>query len=117
VIDDEEPVRLTVRQTLELAGHTVVEADNGLAGMDMFNEHNPDLVVTDIIMPEQEGIATIAQLRQARPDLPIIAMSGGGRTGNVNFLQMASELGAEYVLDKPFHIDDLTAMVKKALAG
>lgn len=117
VIDDEDLVRLTVRQTLELAGHTVVEASNGRDGIDMFKAHKPDLVVTDLIMPEMEGIETIAQLRRAQADLRIIAMSGGGRTGNMNFLDMAERLGASRILGKPFDVDEFAAIVDEVLAG
>ena len=117
VIDDEKLVRLTVRQALELAGHTVVEAEDGRDGVDVFIHHGPDLVITDLIMPEQEGIATIGELRRARADLPIIAMSGGGRNGNKDFLQAAAGLGANRVVKKPFDVDALMATVDEMLAG
>jgi CheY-like chemotaxis protein len=117
IIDDEELVRLTVRQTLELAGHTVMEASNGVDGMDMYTRHQPDVVITDIIMPEKEGIETIKELRRARADLPIIAVSGGGRTGNMNFLEMAARLGATRAIHKPFDVDELPALVDEVLGG
>jgi DNA-binding NtrC family response regulator len=75
------------------------------------------LVITDIIMPEQEGIQTIAQMRKARPDAKIIAISGGGRIGNTDFLKMARSLGAMDVVSRPFDADELLTIVENGLAG
>src|SRR5258708_9058818 len=94
VIDDDAIVRRTLAAVLEDGGHDVVCADDGLRGMDAFRIQQPDLVVTDIIMPEQEGIQTITEMRKERPDARIIAMSGGGRIVNTGFLKMAKDLGA-----------------------
>lgn len=102
VIDDEAGVRELLRDTLEPLGHTIVEASNGLMGVEAFKQAQFELVITDIIMPDQEGIETIQKIRQLRPDQKIIAMSGGGRTKTVEFLQIASKLGATGVLKKPF---------------
>jgi DNA-binding response OmpR family regulator len=117
VIDDEDLVRLTVRQALEQAGHTVIEAKDGRVGIAQHKKHNADLVLTDILMPEQEGIETITLLRREQATLPIIAMSGGGRSSNRNFLDVASKLGASRVINKPFDVDELVAAVDAALAG
>ena len=116
VIDDEAGVREMMRDTLEELGHTVVEASNGVLGMQKYGEAPFDLVITDIIMPDQEGIETIQQIRKIRSDQKIIAMSGGGRTKTVEFLQIAQSLGAQRVLKKPFGPSVIRDAVKACLA-
>jgi DNA-binding response OmpR family regulator len=117
VIDDDTIVRMTVVQILEDAGYEVSSAEDGARGMALFLSEPPDLVVTDIIMPEQEGIETIGQMRKARPDAKIIAMSGGGRIGNTDFLKIALALGAMNAVPKPFDPEELLLVVKACLAG
>jgi two-component system chemotaxis response regulator CheY len=84
--------------------------------MAVFRGWQPDLVITDIIMPEEEGIQTIAEMRAAKPDAKIIAISGGGRSGNTDFLQIARQVGAMDVVSKPFDPDFLLAIVEARLA-
>ena len=115
VIDDDEDVRDIVAQVLEGAGHRVTTARNGREGLTSFRADRPDVVVTDIIMPDKEGIETIRDLRTIAPGTPIIAMSGGGRTGNMDFLEVATEFGATRVLRKPFESRDLLDMVSQVL--
>jgi DNA-binding response OmpR family regulator len=117
VIDDDAAVRMTIEHLLRDAGYDVLTAEDGMLGMAMFRSEQPDLVITDIIMPEQEGIQTIAEMRKARPDAKIIAISGGGRIGNADFLQMARALGAMDVVSKPFDPDELLTIVENCLAG
>ena len=117
VVDDEELARFTIRDILETAGHEVVEAANGNEAI-AFQKANPcDLMITDIIMPEKEGVATIIELKRDYPDLKIIAISGGGRTKNLDFLQLADEFGADKILAKPFLEDELIVRVNACLAG
>lgn len=117
VIDDEELARFTLREILETAGHEVTEARNGNEGI-AFQKGDPfDLVVTDIIMPEKEGVETIIELKRDFPDLKIIGISGGGRTRNLDFLKLAEQYGAEKVLAKPFSEDELLACVNACLNG
>jgi CheY-like chemotaxis protein len=111
VIDDDRMVRETVKIILEGAGHTVLLAGNGREGLKMFSATSPDIVITDILMPEKEGIETIADLRRLRPDLPIIAISGGGRIGNMNFLKLAESFGASHTLTKPFEPEEILRLV------
>ena len=111
VIEDDEFVRLTVSQALEHAGHVVANAANGDMGLKIFGEFQPDLVITDLVMPEKEGIETIVELRKLEPDLKIIAMSGGGRTKDMIFLDVAQQLGAYRALPKPFSIEALNSAV------
>jgi CheY-like chemotaxis protein len=117
VIDDDAAVRETLRQVLESAGHAVTCAEDGERGLEAFETARPDLVITDIIMPEREGIATILELRRRRPDRPIVAISGGGRTGGTDFLTMARRLGADAALPKPFELEELLDTVARCLAA
>jgi DNA-binding response OmpR family regulator len=115
VIEDNLIVRNTVMRILQSAGYRVVTAGDGLEGFDIFRKERPDLVVTDIIMPQQEGIATIRQILAERPGTKIIAISGGGRIGNTDFLQIARKMGAADVLQKPFDPDDLLGRINNCL--
>lgn len=115
VIDDDEIVRHTVQQILQGENYDVVSAADGKKGMQLFRALQPDLVITDIIMPEQEGIETILQMRTEQPDAKIIAISGGARIGNADFLAIARKLGACDGLAKPFDPDDLVASVQKCM--
>ncbi len=115
VIDDDVIVRETIAQILEERGHQVLSAEDGKRGVAAFRTGRPDLVITDIIMPEQEGIQTITQIRGLAPDAKIIAISGGGRIGNTDFLKIARHLGANDVIAKPFDPDDLVSRVDRCL--
>lgn len=117
VIDDEPLVRRTVRMTLERAGHTVIEANNGREGEQKFAMQPVDLVITDILMPDQEGIETIRHLRRNNPGLKILAMSGGGRTGNQEFLAIAQKFGAAATIPKPFNSAQLIQVVDQLCGG
>ncbi len=115
VVDDEEFIRFTLRQMLEKAGHEVIEAVNGQDALDAFQRTTVDLVITDIIMPEKEGIETIVELRRQRPDLKIIAVSGGGRTRTLDYLDIAERLGADSAIAKPLKRKTVMDAVNKAL--
>lgn len=117
VVDDDAMVRTTVSTILRHHGFEVDLAVNGKQGLAAFREAAPDLVITDIIMPEKEGLETIIEMRRARPAIKIIAMSGGGRVGNSDFLRMAKSLGADAVIPKPFGPGDLLGCVKTCLAA
>ena len=117
VVDDEALLAKSLSIILTKAGHTVVTAENGKMGLEVFAREKPDLVITDIIMPEMEGIEAIQILRAQAPDLPIIAVSGGGRTKNLEFLRVAEKLGANAALGKPFTKEQLLAAVANGLAA
>lgn len=117
VIDDEELVRQTLRLGLESAGHEVAEARNGEDGLLALEKSPADLVITDIIMPEKEGIEMIVELRRRHPRTAILAISGGSRTGNIDFLRMARKLGATASLSKPFTNRQLLEAVDSCLHG
>ncbi len=116
IVDDEKLARITIRKMLERAGHEIVEAATGVEGIGSFKAGQFDLVMTDIIMPDMEGIEMIAELRRIAPDVRILAASGGGRTRNLDFLKLAQEHGARRVLAKPFSQDDLVTAVRDVLA-
>jgi YesN/AraC family two-component response regulator len=101
VFDDEASILLMIKKMLEKAGHEVSTALNGREGMELFNNKKPDLLITDILMPEKEGLETIMELRKKYPDLKIIAISGGGRFGPEGYLPGAKLLGADLVFQKP----------------
>ncbi len=115
IIDDDQMVSATIELLLLKAGHTVTLAGNGNLGVASFKESPADLIITDIIMPEKEGIETIQEIRALSAKVPIIAISGGGRTKNYDFLRMANKLGANEVLKKPFANDELLSLVNKCL--
>ncbi len=116
IIDDEDELRILLRQMLEHAGHDVTEAVNGAEGIELYERDLHELIITDIIMPEKEGVETIIALRRTDPELPIIAISGGGRLDATDFLTMAKKLGARHTLTKPFRRDQLLDAVSECLA-
>ncbi|HEY5228020.1 MAG TPA: response regulator [Opitutaceae bacterium] len=109
VIDDEDAVRAALCKALTKLGHTAYEAADGKKGLAVFHEHAPDVVITDLVMPETEGLEVVMTLRGSHPDLKIIAISGGGRRGATDNLRMARYLGASRVIPKPMTIGDLKA--------
>ncbi|HYH20022.1 MAG TPA: response regulator [Azospirillum sp.] len=115
VIDDEDMVRLTLCQMLEVAGYEVTEASDGRKGVAMQAAHPADIVLTDILMPGQEGIETIIQLRQLTPGVKVIAISGGARVNNVDLLEVARTMGADAVLAKPFTMRELIGALNDCL--
>lgn len=115
VIDDDPGMRSIIRDMLQSADCQVLEAPNGVAGLPMYREHRPQLVITDILMPEKDGVETVRELRKIDPHVPIIAISGGGRAKYTQFLKIAREFGATETLEKPFRRGDLLAAVSRAL--
>jgi DNA-binding NtrC family response regulator len=117
LIDDESMVRKIVRKMLERSGHEVTEAENGRFGLEQLKRGSFDLVITDIIMPEVEGIELVVTVSQQYPSTKTIAMSGGGRTGNVDFLDVAAKLGASAALQKPFTHAELLRAIDLSFAA
>lgn len=115
VIDDDTQFRGMLRQVLSREGYEVVEASNGKEGIALFRTEPTDLVISDILMPEQEGLQTIKELRREFPEVKIIAISGGGPSGTLNFLRAATLLGAHRTLWKPFDLDELRQVVREVL--
>ncbi len=115
VIDDEAGIRRITSKALEIAGHHVVAYEDGRAGIDHVERNPPDLLITDIFMPEMEGLETIRRVRAINSRLPIIAMSGISFEG-ADYLQIAEKFGALATLKKPFRAAQLIALVAQLLA-
>ncbi len=116
LIDDDESLRPALRLILVHFGHTVIEARDGKEGLALFAHFQPDVLITDIVMPEKEGMAVLMELRNRPSTVKVIAMSGGGRQHAVDYLHMAKLLGADRVLAKPFSNETLVAAVNDVLA-
>lgn len=118
IIDDNSEIRRLLKRLLERHGYEVVEAPDGLVGTRLFREKPADLVITDIIMPEQEGIETIMELRRDFPDVKIIAISGGGKAmKGGDTLHVAKALGAKRTFVKPLKMKDMVEAVRELLNG
>jgi DNA-binding response OmpR family regulator len=115
VIDDDEALRQTITRILHGAGYASMDARDGEAGLDIVARTPPDIIVTDIVMPNREGIETIRESKQRFPSIPILAMSGGGRLGPEGFLELALKLGADDCIAKPFRPPELLAKIAHLL--
>jgi len=117
VIDDDEQMRVLLRQVMEWSGFNVDDAENGRKGMQIQRRQPADLVITDLIMPEQEGLETISLLKKEFPAVKIVAISGGGRIGPEAYLPAARELGADLVFSKPFDVKEFVTAVRGLLGN
>lgn len=115
VIDDDEVICMLLTRILQAGGHEVVSASDGRKGVALFKMNPAEVVITDIYMPNQEGLATIMELRKAYPDLKIIAMSGGGARATMDVLPVAAALGAGRTLRKPFTPAEVAALMADVL--
>ncbi len=117
VIEDDPAQRRALHIALEKSGHVVVEAMDGRAGLAAFAANPADLVITDLIMPDVEGIETIREIRKQNPKVPIIAMSRGGCSSPEGYLRMAKIFGASEIMMKPIEISLLRAAVARLLGS
>jgi DNA-binding NtrC family response regulator len=113
VVDDDTNFRQMLCQILERAGYRVVEAEDGNVAIKACEVEVPGLVITDILMPEKEGLETIQELRAKYPEVNIIAMSGGGRISPDSYLPLAKSLGAVKTLQKPFRREEVIKAVQE----
>ena len=116
VVEDHNLVRAAIEVALRDAGFTVATACHGEDGLQKFQSFEPDLVVTDVMMPHKDGIEMMRAIREMRPETKILAMSGY-RASSIDFLSMLQRLGANDVLAKPFDADDLISKVSGCLAA
>lgn len=115
IIDDDPQILRVLRSILEREGYAVREAANGKTAMALLEEAPPDLVVSDMYMPEMDGIEFLIRVQDLYPGLGIVAMSGGGFMAKEELLSDAFHLGAIQVLAKPFTWDDVVGVVRRAL--
>lgn len=115
VVDDDSSMRSVLHDLLTSAGYEVVKASNGTEGLQLYRAHPTDLVIMDVLMPEKDGFETIMELRQKFPTVRIVALSGGSRINGSSYLLIASKLGAQQTLPKPFNPDELLRTVREGL--
>ncbi len=115
VIDDDDDFREVVKFILEFEGHTIFEAGDGDAGINAYRKYHPDLVITDVFMPNRDGLEAIEQLHKLNPEIKIIAMSGELDIKRDWLLDMASDFGAHASICKPFKASELNALVSEQL--
>ena len=115
VVDDELDIRIMLKKMLERDKHNVSLADDGSSALKFLTEKQPDIMITDLIMPDKEGIETIMEVRKKYPAIKIIAISGGGRMGPTSYLHLAKGIGANHTLTKPFSQTELLSAVEDLL--
>jgi two-component system nitrogen regulation response regulator NtrX len=117
VVDDDPDLLQSLRVLLEAYDYSVIMAGNAAAAIAAVRELKPDLVLTDIYMPDADGFELINALRQHNVSVPVVAMSGGGRVGGYDNLAVATHLGAVAVIDKPFSNASLIETIERVLAS
>ncbi len=115
IIDDEAMIRNLLVQILEREGYETVTASGGKDGIKIYRENPADLIITDLLMPEKDGIETIMELRRDFQDVKIIAMSGGGKIDPETYLEIAKTMGAIEIITKPFGLRELLEKVQELL--
>jgi len=118
LVDDEDLLREGVREILEMSDHEVIEAGDGVEALEKFAVNQVDLVITDVVMPNMDGVDFVTKLRSMFPDVPILTISGGSRVVSARFgLDSALLSGANASLTKPFNAKQLLQKVEQLLAG
>lgn len=113
LVEDNNELRAMLKGAIEKNNHTVIEASNGREALNKFKSLFIDIVITDLLMPEQDGIGLIMELKKLKPDIKIIAISGGGKAGPTNYLNIAKTLGADATFSKPFNLRDIIDEIDK----
>lgn len=115
IVEDDGDLREMLKMSLLQRKYTVIEASNGKEAIAKFKPSIVDLVVTDIIMPDEDGLKVIMKLREVKPNIRIIAISGGGKAGPGNYLNLARALGADEIFPKPFSVQSLLLKIDSIL--
>jgi DNA-binding response OmpR family regulator len=115
IIDDEAMIRDLLVNILEREGYETVTASGGKDGIKIHQENPADLIITDLLMPEKDGLETIMELRRDFKDVKIIAMSGGGKIDPETYLQIAKTMGAIEIITKPFDLRELLKTIQELL--
>ena len=117
IVEDHKDLREVLKMSLTRRKYTVIEASNGREAILKFKPEITDLVITDIIMPDEDGLKVILKIRQIKPGIKIIAISGGGKAGPGNYLNVAKALGADEVIPKPFSMGTLISKINGLLSN
>jgi len=116
VVDDDDRFRGIVQEMLSRAGYEVLVASDGQEGVDIYREQTPDLVITDVIMPEKDGAEVIFELQKEFPDIKMIVMTGGGQGEADTYLKsITAYSNVKHSFQKPFAMDDLLKAVKESI--
>ncbi len=115
IVEDDNELRTMLKVSLSRRRFTVLEADNGKDAITHFKPSLTDLVITDLIMPEEDGLKVIMRMRELKPSIKIIAISGGGKAGPGSYLNLAKALGADAVYSKPFSVNDMINKIEELL--
>jgi len=115
IVEDEKELREMLKLSFLKRKYSVLEAENGKDAIVHFRPSVTDLVVTDLIMPEEDGLKVIMKLKELKPSIKIIAISGGGKVGPASYLNLAKALGADATFSKPFSINELIQRVEELL--
>ena len=115
LVDDDEQLRSMLKIVLTRAGHEVQEACNGNEALKIQSNHPPDLMITDIVMPDREGLDTIREVLRNNATIKIIAMSGGGRISSQDYLNLAEKMGADCTIAKPFSNQEILRVIELLL--
>jgi CheY-like chemotaxis protein len=115
LVDDDDQLRTMLSNVLTHAGYQVQEASDGQQAIELYRSHPTDLVITDLVMPEKEGLEMIVEFKRLYSDAKIIAISGGGGHGRQSYLKMAAAFGAQRVLAKPFSHAEMLEAVSQVL--
>lgn len=116
IIDDDVTLQKLFLQLLTDQGHEILLAENGIVGMQHVGDWGPDLIITDILMPEMDGLEILLAIRKTNKEIPIIAISGGTRNMNIDFLQQANVFGANFVFRKPISLPTLSEAIETCLS-
>ena len=117
IIDDDAPIRDVLRQLLNREGYETVEACDGREGVQYSQAASMDVIILDMLLPEQNGLEVIRELREVDPAVPIIAISGYGHTGPLDFFRVAETCGAQRTFQKPFPLQEMLQAVRDLTQG
>ena len=115
IIDDEPLMRTLLQDILEKEGHSVQVASDGRSGLALWRQNPADLVLTDIFMPEKDGIEVILEIKRSRPEAKVVVMSGGGQARQLEMVGAATMLGADRAIQKPFDREGILALIRSLL--
>ena len=115
IVEDDKDLREMIKTSLIKRKYTVLEASNGKEALVRFKPSITDMVITDLIMPDEDGLKVIMKIKVIKPSVKVIAISGGGKAGPGNYLNLAKALGADEIFSKPFSVHDLLLKIDQLL--